>query len=318
MSQHIQHYIALLEHGTPCKLDAPAISPIEAARLFVTHTHKHGPLPLLGAWRLHPAHARLLERSSGGAPAGGWAALAAVLAGTPLVQITDEGFIATTSPERLDLWTPGMIQRAIIEALTCRMAPPVTAAGLFILMGINPIAGLHLARSIHDGLAPWSSQPSSERTAALGQQLAQDPMLHPLRESFFGALAIMLELLRSLSPDHMYPVDALANLVMSVCCSQRELLWQLAPPAQRAQLFSSDMHLFDEDGMRERALDFATLDLLDGYLVPAGLARRLEGGMFAPCPDALRADFDIVGVDPSERTMWLTRFLTHDARELCA
>jgi hypothetical protein len=318
MTHHIHRYLALIESGSPLTLAPPAISPVEAARHLVAHAHKHAPLPLLGAWRLHPGHARLLERAAGGSPAGGWAALAGVMAGTPLLQVTDDGFIPTTSLARLDLWAPALIQRALIESLTCRMAPPVTAAGLFVLMGLNPIAGLQLARSLHDALAPWDSAPHTERTAFISQRLDADPTLGPLRDSFFGIITIILEALRTLTPDHRYPTDALATLVLTVCHAQREQLWQATTPAQRAHLFLFDPSMIEAEAMQERALDFATLDLLDGFLVPAGLARRVEGGMFVPCHDALMCDFDIVGVDRNERAMWLTRFLTDDARELCA
>jgi hypothetical protein len=318
MALNVHRYLGLLEHPTPVTLAPPAIRTVEAARALVAHAHQHGPLPLLGAWRLHPSHARLLERTTGASPTGGWAALAGLLGGTPLMQVTNDGFIATCPLHRLDLWTPALIQRAIIESLTCRMAPPITAAGIFMLMGLNPITGLHLARSIHDALVPWDAPPDSARTQLIAANLDRDPLLATLRDCFFGIITVLLEALRTLAPGNKYPIDALANLALAICASHREQLWQAASPTQRAQLFLFDPDSLSPQALHERALDFVTLDLLDGYLVPAGLARRLEGGMFAPCHDTLMSNFDIVGVDPNERAMWLSRFLTEDADELCA
>jgi hypothetical protein len=293
MNTHIQTACTnLLTASAPLPaLSAPPLTPCQAARLLIAHAREHGPLPLLGAWRLHPVHSRLLERAAHGAPLGGWAALAGVLAGTPLMQIRDDGFVALISQPDLDAMSDEDIGRTLIEALTVRMAPPCTAAGLFILMGINPIAGLHLARIIHDSLPASAGRHTPEQLDQLHSRIAQQDTA-ALATCFFGAIAAILQLLATLDPARAYSNERLAQTVLHICKHQRTQLERACDATQRAQIFSPNGHADNEDRLMELALDFTILDLLDGLLIPAGLARRIEGGLFCVTAAARRTDFD--------------------------
>lgn len=312
VSTTLTSYIELTESGAAfAPALAPAMSTTEAARALVRHAHKHKALPLCGAWRLHPAQARLLERDTHGTPAGGWAAFTGVMAGTPMMQVVDAGFIPLITPDELDAWDDAIIQRALIEALTVRLAPPITAAGIFVLTGLNPFAGLTVARTLHASLPSWSARPDAARARRLEQQLAGDPLLEPVAQMFFGAVAVLLEALATLRSDHAYPIDALARFVADVMLSSQLKL--AACTAERLGLFlrgepNTDAHL-------GRAMDFTALDLLDGFLIPAGLARRLEGSRFCINTALLAADtFDLLfHPDAASRTHKLTEFLTENA-----
>jgi hypothetical protein len=295
MNTHIQTaYTNLLNASAPLPaLATPTLTPFQAARLLIAHAREHGPLPLLGAWRLHPAHSRLLERKGYGAPLGGWAALAGVLADTPLMQINDEGFVALIAQPELDAMSDEDIQRALIEALTVRMVPPCTAAGLFILMGINPIAGLHLARIIHNSLPAEAGRHTPEQLDQLRDRLVLQHVA-ALAICFFGAISLVQQLLATLDPARCYPTEQLTHALLAICKHQRAQLERACDVTQRAQIFSPKKHEFDEDTLVERVLDFTVIDLLDGFLIPAGLARRIEGGLFCVTTAAARTDFDSI------------------------
>jgi len=311
LTDALSSYMLLTEARTPLTMPAPVMSAPEAARALIRHAHKHKALPLCGAWRLHPAQARLLEREAHGTPAGGWAAFTGVMAGTPMMQVVDAGFIPLITPDELDAWDDALIQRALIEALTVRLAPPITAAGIFVLTGLNPFAGLTVARKLHASLPSWSARPDSTRARYLEQQLAVDPLLEPVAQMFFGAIAVLFEALATLRADRAYPIDALAQFVADVMrASQLKLA---ACTAERLGLF-----LPGEQGREAhlgRAMDFTALDLLDGFLIPAGLARRLDGAHFCVHTALFAADtFDLIfHPDAASRTHKLTEFLTENA-----
>lgn len=184
---------------------------------------------------------------------------------------------------RLDDTQDADLQVMMIEGLTVRMAPPTSAAGLFILLGLNPIAGLTLARSIHNDLTPWEVRADLPQLLLL---LERTKDLRPLANAFFGVVAAILEVLSMLDTKQAYTLDSFADLVLALALRARDALYEALDERGRAQTFLVDVHELDIESLRERARDIVTLDLFDGYLLPSGLALRMDRGLFTITPSA--------------------------------
>lgn len=294
-------FTSLLQSAAPLPVLSSPLPTGLAVRALMAHAHQHGPLPLLGAWRLHPSHARLLERTTGGSPAGGWAALASVLGGTPMMQVTNDGFAPMWSLLKLDEAQETQIQGMLIEALTVRMAPPNAAAGLFMLMGLNPIAGLHLARTIHDSLLCWEQRADLPLLLDLLERIRE---LRPLAHAFFGVPAAILEVLSMLDTTKSYALDDFAELLLGLTLHARDTLHRTLDDRGRAQTLLTDVHELDLDALRQRASDTVRLDLFDAFLLPAGIARRVESDRFC--------------ITPSARSLPAHTIFAYPSKDLCA
>ena len=299
MNAATQTYVSLIERATP--RDVQRVDPRPFARALLARAHAHGPLTLGGPWHLDDADVLALERAHG-TPPGGWAGLAGVLADGPLLEIRGDALRACAPPEALDTWTDTELSRSLLAALPERLVPPTTAAGLFLLMGLHPAWGLKLANAQRDE----SGDPAFSDDS-LFPRATFDAVAHGV----FGAVAAILEALRSLDAGVAYPVDGLSRITWSACALGRDAI------AARVTHQPSDAIpvLFDATGARlrsagQRALDFTAVDLLDAYLVPAGVARRFDDQTFCVFPDAIPPDAHIPYHGPLHQTGWL--------QQLCA
>jgi hypothetical protein len=79
-----------------------------------------------------------------------------------------------------------------------------------------------------------------------------------------------------------------------------------------------DPNQMDETSLFERAMDFTVLDLLDGFLIPIGLARRIEGGHMCITPATRHLPcFDTFTLkDPSDRAAFFASLVCD--RSTCA
>jgi hypothetical protein len=270
------------------RIELPPIDPIQGARIL-NRAAADQPLPVLGAWSLSRAEAQRIEQEQGGAPLGGWAALTQVVAGTGLLHCLDDRFIAASNEAD---WSDEQLQRALIEALTVRACPPVLIVTLCALAGISAVAILHIMQPLHDGLVSWGQQPDSERTRGLHDALTSQPDEQLVCIHFFGMLGAILEALATLTTSRTYPILALSDLLHQAALhTRRKLLAQLSPFA-RARFLSGTPEL--PHPAKLTYAERAAHDLLDHFLIPAGLALPVSTTRFLPMVHLLRGTFDVV------------------------
>jgi hypothetical protein len=299
----LHSYLELVENGREMSEapDAPAVH--EPLLELLAHATEHGDMPVEGAWRLDSRVSRDLEKCHEMSPAGGWAGLAGLACGCGVLRAHREGFAAEMDFAELVRWDEEVARRRLIEAFTRLLVPPATAAGLFILLGLHPAWGLRVAHATHArGRSEFTGEPPRPAISATGCAAGVEPgwrdeTLFPdetavcIEQAVFAAVATIVATLRKLSPTCRYPVDALAGLVHEACRFARHSaeersggVDEMIEPGLKPFLSRPD----DASGARNyRTLDFATVDLLDSLLVPAGIARRFDDGTFCVFEDAL-------------------------------
>ena len=306
----IERYSTLLESGRPLEreLSTPAIR--QSLMDLVATARERERLPLEGAWRLDSDAVRDLEARHDYAPRGGWRGLASLAAGCELLEAHRESFEPQMSPSAIAEWSAEETTRRLVEAFTCRLVPPTTAAGLFILLGIHPAWGVHLA---HDSnRRTREDRGRTESRSQREQDLFPEATFQVIREAVFEAITAMTGVLRELDPDRRYPVGALAEWVEAVCRTIRHEAKTDLPDANQHRLppfvDASELEL---DGSSWRVIDFTTEDLLDSLLVPAGAARRFDDDTFCVLPNAL-GDIRVGSFDLEAQHQYLARLIADD------
>lgn len=309
-------YMSFCERGQQTRTiyDAPDHRP--AAKALVDLALREGALGFQGAWRLDSKHAQQLEQQTGLVPPGGWQGLAGVLAGCDVLRVVDDGFVATTTPQALGAMSAADLQRTMIEALTIRLIPPATAAGLFLLVGIHPAWGLRLA---------YEAQPEPDPRSAT---LMHDPVMFPprhlpvLERAVFTTLGSILSLLQSLPHDRRYPIDALAELVGRSCELGRTIIEEGIRHPMDGRVPVMITHLLHQNPTRkrhQRAVDFTLMDLIDAFLVPCGIVRRFDDQTISVNRLAITDDVRIGHRELTLREYGaLTKLLANDPEALVA
>ena len=315
MSTHLDTYTALSQHYNVITPSPAPPALLEDACALVELARSHGPLPLQGPWRLHASVCRELERETKRTPPGGWQGLASLLAGTDLFEVRADGFHDLIGAQVVAARGEQDLRRALVESLTVRLVPPTSAAGLFLLMGLHPGWGLRLANDVHTSLG---KEPESELARITG--LFPRATLEVVQRGVFGAtISVIFEALRTLEPDHAYPIDALADFVWHACRFGHDLIEREAPSLQNHGLDLFIDHLTQRSSdTKQRATDFTILDLLDHFLVPAGIARRFDDQTFCIWPEHIPQDVNVYGEGPLSKSRWLCRFLTNDRNAMVA
>lgn len=297
----MNRYIDLIEAGTPLERPTSRTSPSRALEVLRRTADERSGLPLDGAWRLDRETARELARREEFVPPGGWRRLAALAAGSDMLDATHDEFEAGERPAPDD----ETARRVLIEAFSRRLVPPTTAAGLFILLGLHPAWGVHLAHVVNDR----SDRPAGDPAEPADRdELFPEQTLETVRETVFSTLSALVATFRRLQPGEAYPVDDLARFVQTLCRRTRR-----GSIDDTVEQSSSGLAAFvgnpeEREGENWRVTDFAANDLLDAWLVPAGAARRFNDGTFCVFPDA----FDGARVDdrpPTEQAESLNRLL---------
>ena len=315
MSTHLDTYSALSQNYN---VISPAPKPpelLEDACALLELARERGPLPLQGPWRLHTSVCRELERETRRTPPGGWQGLAALLAGTDAFEVRADGFHDLIGAQVLAARGEHDLRRAIVESLTVRLVPPASAAGLFLLIGLHPGWGLRLANEVHTQLG---QEPESDLAKVAG--LFPADTLELVRRGVFGAtISVIFETLRTLEADQAYPIDALADIVWSACRFGHDFIER-----EHRHIHTPGLDLFIDhltqraSDTKQRAVDFTILDLLDHFLVPAGIARRFDDQTFCIWPEHIPQDATVYGEGPLSKSRWLCRFLTNDRNALVA
>ncbi|MFB6264165.1 MAG: hypothetical protein ABEL76_11150 [Bradymonadaceae bacterium] len=304
----MQSYVDLVESGQGLDAEPSVPSVRQSVVDLVRVAHRDGPLELEGAWRLDAGAARELEERTGYSPPGGWRRLAALAAGTGALRAKREAFEPDVAVEELTDRPERSVEREMIEAFTCRLVPPTTAAGLFILLRLHPAWGVHLAHRAHGGERAPDLDPPGSSGSERGR-LFPERSRRVAEGTVFGAIACIVATLRELDANRVYAVDGLADFVDAVCRSIRAGAEDgKAEGSGGLEVFVGDVDA-DVGTSTWRVLDFATDDLIDSLLVPAGAGRRFEDGTFCVFEGA----FDEVEVGefgPDEQLERLVRELS--------
>lgn len=291
-----QNYCELIKSPTPIHPAHRRPVLLPCARALVKRAIERERLDIDGPWRLASHECRALERSTQLVPPGGWQGLCALLAGTGIIRTGADAFFPTTSSASVYEWSEATARRKLCEAFTMRLVPPSTAAGLFLLVGLHPAWGLKLASVSHEQV-PEISPVGSRRAAQLNDPMKFPPQaIRAARRGFFATVSIIIEVLRTLDADRTYPIDALARVVANAAefgreLVQREVAPQLAQPPM-IPIFI-DQIVGPLPGFEQRALDFTTHDLIDNFLVPAGIVRRFDQHTFCVWPEMIGDDTEI-------------------------
>jgi hypothetical protein len=308
--QAMETYSTLLESGQPDERTSSTPDVRQFLMDLVATTLERETLPLEGAWRLGSETVRDLRSRHGYTPPGGWRGVASLAAGCDVLEASREEFEARTTPEALSDWSDAETRRRLVEAFTRRLVPPTTAAGLFILLGVHPAWGVHLAHA--------SNRRSTSREETKNDRSRRERDLFPeetfrvVRRAVFGAMSATTTALRQLDGDARYSVDALAEWIECVCRQTRQRAEGELGEADRSGLapFVDDSEV-QLDGSNWRVIDFTTEDLLDSFLVPAGVARHFDDGTFRIEPEAL-ADVCVGPFGVEQQHEHLTRLLSDD------
>lgn len=239
---------------------------------------KSGRLRAEGVWRLHREEATKLEERIGDRPPGGWRALCSLAVGTGILRADEEAFVeGPVSVEEL-CGHHRKTRASLVEAFTCWLIPPSTAAGLFLAMDVHPLWGLRLARRLHLDAPNLDGPLEGWRDEAL----LPDEDLAELRKGVFAALSIILSGLRRLSRDRRYGLAGLIGFVSEAMAYGRN---QIDERGSGLEVIVGGTE--GSPRAASRSLEFAARELCEGVLVPAGVMRRYDDETFAVDASAL-------------------------------
>lgn len=279
----LEQLTTLIEDGRDDGRDISVPGARETLVRLLGYAERQGGLAVEGAWRLDGEVAAELGDETGYIPPGGWRGVAALAAGCGVLKATRQGFEPSIDREELADWSTRKAGSRLVESFTRRLVPPTTAAGLFILLGLHPAWGVHLAHTRN------RAAPGREAASDPDREMFPEATLEVVEQTVFGAINAIIGGLRRLEPGHSYGVDALANLVDAACRASR-----CAARRRHGDVFEGSVAglppFVDTPGGGEnsnwRVIDFTTGDLLDAFLVPAGAARRFDDGRFSVVPGA--------------------------------
>ena len=291
---------ALLEAARPPTNPLQLQSPFGALVDLVELADERGLLESAHPWELAPSVCRKLEERSTHQPAGGWARLVGLAAGTGLLEASGDGFVVQMRAEELP-GGPDGTRRELVEAFTTRLIPPAAAAALYVALDVHPLWGLELGREVGSTCVDTGPVTAPSRKA-----------LPVVKELVFGTLAGLLTSLRCLNPSARYPVDALGDVLWWSAVRAREL-------AGADQFRAIGLPIFGEGSPAQRRMlttRLAISDLLDFVFVPAGVARRDDSGWFmadrAALLDVCAGDWDL-----EQQVGWWNEALRIDKRAAC-
>ncbi|MBA2662686.1 MAG: hypothetical protein H0U74_10355 [Bradymonadaceae bacterium] len=302
-------YHTLVDHGRPIVhgVDTPDSRP--ALLHLLSYAHERKLLVSEGAWRLHSRECRELEERTGYSPPGGWKGLCGLAAGCRVLRAVADGFVAESGLDEVAAWSSEAARRRLLESYTCYLAPPSSAAGVFILMGLHPVWGLRLAHAVN--LASDHIDGSGLNLGFRDDAIFPAHTLSAVQDAVFGATACVVATLRQLTPYKAYPIDALAGVVDASCrLARQHALDTLDVNAlDGLPVFLAHDLVDGLDGRsHHRVVDFTTSNLVDTLLVPSGAFRRFDDGSFCTFPNAFD-QLTVSGLDRDGQNLWFSRLL---------
>ena len=314
-------YTSLLSETQPIAFPPAPPTVLPFAQALFRLAHDRGTLPTQGAWQLHSSTCqKLSSMTQNQTPPGGWSNLAAILAGTTLFEASSEGFKPLQPIDTLDLWTENELKQALVESLSMFLIPPTSAAGLFLMLGVHPAWGLRVAHETHKLLKTRANTMHQKDVNIFdNEQLFPEQHHHVISHSIFAFVSIILEILRSLDTSQSYHLTHFAQLIL-------EALRFTKTQIQRHNMRTPGRHLdpfIDKktghlDQPLRRALDFTALDLMDSYLVPAGIVHRFNNQTFCVWPEHIPETTTIFGLGELRQNHWLTDMIAESSSRLAS
>ena len=220
---------------------------ISAIRLLATHIDELGLLAFDGPFLLNHQSIDELNRLHK-APPGGWNSLAALAVGLGFLRVTTQGY----KPSDCLVELPDNIEQALLQSFTRMLLPPRTAATLMQFIGLHPLAGLKIARSLHQIYLPNAFDNSP------GRELSEDlTIIRTFLLSFLDELVSYLALPAASSFD---------NLVENCALLGKQFRSNLST------LVSDDRHFL----IPLFPADHFCSSLVDDVLIPIGVVRRVD------------------------------------------
>ncbi len=261
---------------------APATDPQIAIMHLLAYAGANHKLPCDVPWRLDQKAVRELERTSGMRPTGGWRELCSLAAGARYFSATGDAFLPITTLEDVIYDTTETLRTKLLESFTIHLAPPSSAASLFLLMGIHPVWGLRLAYATHQ------QDQEISRTMRFGERdesIFPLSTLQTLQSCVYGMMACMVAAFRKLDPQQSYSIDALAGLLDAIGQHTRR---KIEVNLKRNNVASLPVFLSEdlwEDELKsqshQRSVEITTRNYIEQIFVPAGAMRRFDDGTFA-------------------------------------
>ena len=322
----LRAYTSLLESARQIDTTPASAELLPFAQQLYREAHRRGSLPIQGAWQLHSSMAMALSaarRQTPYAPPGGWSAMMSLLAGTTLFKATQSGFFPLLPEDTLELWTERELRRAMLESLSMYLIPPPTAAGLFLLIGLHPAWGLRVAHETHK-LINRAVTLIDEDGQDRASQLIEDERVFPypsyevISRAIFACLSIILESLQSLEEGHTYQVEHLTQVVLEATRFARKRIFKHGRLPGRSLHPFIDQHTNHLQEPFSRALDFTTLDLIDHYLVPAGVVHRFPDQTFCVLPGGLDPKTSLFGIGQLGQNHWLTEMIAESSTRIAS
>ncbi len=265
-------FIDMLESARKAENNFDEAGVCRAMKEVEKRCRSRGRLSAEAVWRLHRKEALELERETGFRPAGGWRLFCSLLVGTGILRAEDDCFVVGPTPIGDWIDDETQVRVRMMESFTRWLIPPSVAAGLFLAMGVHPLWGLRLARKLHvDGPMMEASM-----VGWRDEELLPDEDLAQLRKGIFCSLSVLLSGLRRLRKDRRYGLEGLGGFISEAIVFGRE---QIEESGQGLEVLIED--LGDPKGAVGRSMEFATRELIDGVLVPAGVMRRYDDDTFA-------------------------------------
>lgn len=218
-----------------------------------------GGLELEGSWRLSPRAARDLELRYDTSPPGGWSRFVGLMAGTPWMTVGPGRFFTSVTPDKL----PGErdVRRALLSSFTEKLVPPTTAGELFVHLGLHPSWGVRLATMLH----------------GTRQRPEEEEMLTACAKGVYLTVSTILQALRPLPSGYSYDLGAFGSLVHTACQKGHSVIKRTS---SNPSIFLSHLLGVTPD-LTSRIHRFATVELFDGVLLPAGAVTRCDGDRFS-------------------------------------
>lgn len=257
-------------------------SPKTAALDLLDYLHKTGSIETPYPWALDVRDNRRLEAHFGYAPAGGWARFCNVFTGTGATRMDMFGFHAV---DELGSWqevSDKDFRVSFTESLTRYFIPPNVAAGLFVLLGIQPLWGLQLVKL------------QGRAGNVFDANLCPAENINAVKVATFGMLSATFEAIAALGHHNSYPNHALASLMLDAARFARSKAERLATRKGSIPVFNDDV--------RPKMADMFASDLVKNLLVPAGMAKELPNDRVVFHPSM--KEVDVGHLTRGERHLW--------------
>lgn len=217
-------------------------------------TQGRAEVPVAGAWRLHSDVVENIQNQFD--PEYPYMKLFALMGGTEMVVFTRKcAKINRDAIEEYIEYPDEEVRTKLLEVFTTRLAPPSSAAGLFVVAGIHPAWGIHTAYR-------WREGTDSERLE--NKDLFPDEAFGVVQGFFLDVLEeVFREVCEHIKERSAVVVDVLSEHV-------NEYIDQARRPILRSSYPGLPILVSKRSSPDWACEDFVVSDLIEDILVPLG------------------------------------------------